>query len=96
MSTTLTSRELDLTRFTMIVTGAPYTPGDPVSVEYFGVWREATVEAITTSNDARFGLRWFMRVTLRDTDDTLYVKVDDNGRNHTYRALVRPSNVVSE
>lgn len=77
---------------TPVTTGAPYTQGDPIAVEYDGWWQEATVTMIRRLDSARFGLHWQVRVVL---DDLVYwAYCDDNGWNFTYRKQVCPSRRV--
>lgn len=79
--------------------GAPYTPGDPITVEVEGVWREAVVDGVTLNDSSRFGLRWTLFVIIREDSMVgldrdvpgVWVRCDDNGRNHTWRRQVCPS-----
>ena len=75
----------------------PYTDGDPIAVERNGQWAEATVhDHGACQHPVRFGLRWMILVQFVDSLLFERVFVDDNGRNHTWRQQVCPSNRLGE
>lgn len=86
------------------ITGAPYMPGDPITVEVEGVWREAVVDGVSLNDSSRFGLRWTLFVIIREEAmegldrecPGVWVRCDDNGRNHTWRHQVCPSSRTHE
>lgn len=79
------------------ITGAPYAAGDLVMVEVDGKWQEAVVDGVSLVDAAsKFGLRWSLHVMVLATQEWLFATCDDNGRNHTWRKQVCPSNRILE
>lgn len=86
---------MTLTLATPVTTGAPYQSGDFIAVEIDGRWVDCVtvVSVRRTTVPAHFGLCWVVEYVHPFIPHTVGVRnCDDNGRNHTWRQQLMPSN----